>query len=461
MTAVVVGGRHGEAVDIAHRIGRPVTWVPVGEVKEDSGDVRVLPAAPVRLDNGRLDVTSAFAGLTSVDLMVLRVDDFGRTAGLDGSLDERLTRLRETVLAAILPVQAIRPALAQWCRLVWVVGRDAVAGTAPVAQAAAEHAALGAMREITHELAANVSTAALVAGAGDGDTCADAVAMLADEGSAFYTGQILRIGGAGRDPLPAMTGGRTDALDGRPAALVTGGAAGMGREHVRALLAAGWRVCVVDRDATGLDALAVDAGRDDLATVVGDLRQPATWQEAVAEVRKRYGRVDGLVNNAGYGLQRPLVEHRAEDILDQLGIHVDAAIGLTELLAADLAATGGAVVNVSSTYALAGPCTFPNPPTVAYCAAKSAVIGLTRAFALRLAPHVRVNAIAPGGARTEVTLAKYSPELLERKIAGVPAGRWAEPREYAVFSRYLLSRRSAGVTGQVLSPNGGEVIGQG
>ncbi|HEX6447401.1 MAG TPA: SDR family oxidoreductase [Streptosporangiales bacterium] len=460
MTALVVGGRHGDAVDVARRIGRPVTWVPVGEAADDTRDVRVLPTAPVRLGNGKLDLSPAFAGLTSVDLMVLRVDDFGRAAGLDGSLDERLARLRETVLAAILPVPAVQPALADWCRLVWVVGRDAVAGTTPVAQAAAEHAALGAMREITRELAARVSTAALVTGAADGDVCAEAVAMLADEGSAFYTGQILRLGGAAGDPDPVSTGRATDAADGRPAALVTGGAAGMGREHVRALLAAGWRVCVVDRDAAGLDALAAHAGRDDLATVVGDLRQEATWQEAVAEVRKRYGRVDGLVNNAGYGLQRPLAEHRAEDVLDQLAIHVEAAIGLTELLAEDLAATGGAVVNVSSTYALAGPCTFPNPPTVAYCAAKSAVIGVTRASAHLLAPRVRVNAIAPGGARTEVTLAKYSPELLERKIAGVPAGRWAEPREYAVFSRYLLSRRSAGVTGQVLSPNGGEVIGQ-
>lgn len=240
-------------------------------------------------------------------------------------------------------------------------------------------------------------------------------------------------------------------------AVVTGGAAGMGRAHVRALLADGWAVCAVDRDADGLRALACDGG-ERLSTVTGDLREDRTREEIVRHVLDRFGRVDGLINNAGYGLQRPLAEHSADDILDQVAIHVETTLVLSEALAPHLALHRGAIVNVSSTYALAGPCTYPNPPAVAYCAAKAAVIGLTRALAHRLAPDVRVNAIAPGGARTEATLRKYDPELLERKIAGVPAGRWAEPEEYATFARFLISSLAEGVSGQVLSPNGGEVI---
>jgi 3-oxoacyl-[acyl-carrier protein] reductase len=89
------------------------------------------------------------------------------------------------------------------------------------------------------------------------------------------------------------------------------------------------------------------------------------------------------------------------------------------------------------------------------------VLGLTRALARQLAPEVWVNAIAPGEARTETTFVHYNPETLARKIAGVPAQRWAEPGEYALFVRYLLSPAARLVTGQVLSPNGGEVIAGG
>jgi 3-oxoacyl-[acyl-carrier protein] reductase len=243
-------------------------------------------------------------------------------------------------------------------------------------------------------------------------------------------------------------------------AVVTGGAAGMGRAHVLGLLTDGWTVCAVDRDEAGLGALAESAAAPQrgLSCVAGDLRTDGAREETVRHVLDRYGRVDGLVNNAGYGLQRPLVEHTVADILDQVAIHVEATLALSEALAPSLARHRGAIVNVSSTYAFAGPCTYPNPPTVAYCAAKAAVVGLTRALAHLLAPDVRVNAIAPGGARTAATLRKYDAELLERKIAGVPAGRWAEPEEYAAFVRHLLSARAEGISGQVFSPNGGEVI---
>src|SRR5262249_19198527 len=160
--------------------------------------------------------------------------------------------------------------------------------------------------------------------------------------------------------------------------------------HVNALLADGWTVCAVDRDAGALEKAAESAG-DRFSMVAGDLREEATREKTIAHVLDRYDRIDGLINNAGYGLQRPLVEHSAGDLLDQLATAVEATLALSESFAPHLARRRGAIVNVSSTYALAGPCTYPNPPAVAYCAAKAAVIGLTRAMAHRFAPDVRVN----------------------------------------------------------------------
>jgi 3-oxoacyl-[acyl-carrier protein] reductase len=246
-----------------------------------------------------------------------------------------------------------------------------------------------------------------------------------------------------------------------PTVLITGAAAGMGRAHCRCLIAEGWNVVAVDRDRAGLDALVEEAGAGRVATVVGDVRQPDLASVAVGTAVERFGRLDGLVNNAGYGLQRSLLEHSAEDLLDQLAVHVEAALAFSLAAEPHLRQARGAIVNVSSEWALAGPCTWPQPPAAAYCAGKAGVLGLTRALARQLAPEVRVNAIAPGGARTETTLAHYDPETLARKIAGVPAQRWAEPGEYALFVRYLLSPAARLVTGQVLSPNGGEVIAGG
>ncbi|HZU15964.1 MAG TPA: SDR family oxidoreductase [Candidatus Dormibacteraeota bacterium] len=247
----------------------------------------------------------------------------------------------------------------------------------------------------------------------------------------------------------------------RPTVLITGAAAGMGRAHCRCLIAEGWNVVAVDRDRTGLASLTAEVGAERVVTVEGDVRQPDLATAAVEVALDRFGRLDGLVNNAGYGLQRSLLDSSADDLLDQLAVHVEAALAFSLAAEPYLRQARGAIVNVSSEWALAGPCTWPQPPAVAYCAGKAGVLGLTRALARQLAPEVRVNAIAPGGARTETTLSHYDPETLARKIAGVPAQRWAEPAEYSLFVRYLLSPAARLVTGQVLSPNGGEVIAGG
>jgi 3-oxoacyl-[acyl-carrier protein] reductase len=95
-----------------------------------------------------------------------------------------------------------------------------------------------------------------------------------------------------------------------------------------------------------------------------------------------------------------------------------------------------------------------------YCAAKAALLGLTKAWAKELAPwNIHVNAVAPGGVLTEMVLAQPDIEKkMALKVARVPLGRYAEPRELSYTVAFLASSEADFITGQVISPNGGEVI---
>jgi NAD(P)-dependent dehydrogenase (short-subunit alcohol dehydrogenase family) len=109
------------------------------------------------------------------------------------------------------------------------------------------------------------------------------------------------------------------------------------------------------------------------------------------------------------------------------------------------------IVNISSRAALG------NFGQANYVAAKSALVGVTRALALRWAPHVRVNAVAPGLVDTPMTQA-MPPEVLDKLVARVPAGRPAEPAEVAEVVAFLASEQASYITGQFLLACGGRSI---
>jgi len=249
-------------------------------------------------------------------------------------------------------------------------------------------------------------------------------------------------------------------LTGRTA-LVTGAGAGMGRAYSEALAARGAHVVVLDLRADKADetVAAIEAAghaAEPLAADVSDIKALHPQIQAVVEAR---GAVDILVNNAGISGLRAPFEDVDEDFYDRMmAVHVKGAFFVTQaLVPAMKAQTYGKIVNVSSIFAMKGS---PNAPH--YTAAKGALLGLTKALAVELAPwNICVNAIAPPLIRTEMTeetLGADSPEWDKRGAAVPLGGRLAEPAEMAKTVAFLAGPDSDFMTGQTLSPNGGEVI---
>lgn len=235
--------------------------------------------------------------------------------------------------------------------------------------------------------------------------------------------------------------------------LVTGASRGLGAAMAAALAEEGALVVAAARSKESLEALTSSAGGR-ISSVMADLRDETEVLGLVDEVLARHGRIDGLINNAGiapagrFTEQDPRVWHEA------LAVNVLAPMLLTQAAGRRMIEQGGGrVVNIASTTGLRG-----KPHLVAYSTTKGAVVRLTEALAAEWAPkNVQVNCIAPGAFRTEAQKAVLeSDELLRRRIARIPAGRIAEPRELVPLACLLVSPLSSFTTGAVFVVDGGE-----
>ncbi|WP_333814278.1 SDR family oxidoreductase [Tabrizicola sp.] len=235
--------------------------------------------------------------------------------------------------------------------------------------------------------------------------------------------------------------------------IVTGGGSGIGAAVSEVLAEEGAIPVVLTRRAPDAAWLAGIARAD---VVLADLAEDDQCHRAVSEIRARHGRIDGLVNNAGandsIGLEAGPQAFR--DSLDRNLVHYYT---LVHLLADDLRATKGAIVNVSSKTALTG-----QGATSAYVAAKAAQLGLTREWAAAfLADGIRVNAVIPAEVMTPLYanwLKTFDnpEERLAEITRRIPLGqRMTTPREIADTVVFLLSPRSSHTTGQWLFPDGG------
>ncbi|NBN63935.1 L-fucose dehydrogenase [Pannonibacter tanglangensis] len=239
--------------------------------------------------------------------------------------------------------------------------------------------------------------------------------------------------------------------------IVTGGASGIGAAVSEVLAEEGAVPVILARREPdpaflqGLQTLSPQA-----CVVLADLSSDAACRAAIATVRSRFGRIDGLVNNAGandsVGLEAGPEAFRAS--LDRNLVHYYT---LMHLAVEDLKATRGAVVNVSSKTAVTG-----QGSTSAYVAAKAAQLGLTREWAAALAGHgVRVNAVLPAEVMTPLyaTWLRTFPDpgAEEQRIsARIPLGhRMTTAREIADTIVFLLSARASHITGQWVFPDGG------
>lgn len=131
-----------------------------------------------------------------VRLIVLCVDTIAEEAGADG--EDRVALLRTGFLSSILPLQDVAKTRRDWCRVIWTLSSSALAGTVDPVRAAIEHAALGAMRNVTREFASHWSTAAVVLDSAlpreeQEERLAAAASTLGDPATGFYTGQVMRL----------------------------------------------------------------------------------------------------------------------------------------------------------------------------------------------------------------------------------------------------------------------------
>lgn len=239
-------------------------------------------------------------------------------------------------------------------------------------------------------------------------------------------------------------------LDGK-IALVTGAASGLGAAMATALADAGAAVaCHGNRRAA--TQTAADIGGQ-AAAFQADLSTDTGAEDLFEQVKKHYGRVDILINNAGTIHREAAHEVSLADWTHVLQVNLTSVFQLSQLAAKDMFPRGrGKIVNTASLLSFQGGIRVP-----AYTASKGGVAQLTKALANEWAPKgIQVNAIAPGYFATTNTEALQADETRNRQILErIPAGRWGQPLDLTGAAIYLCSAASDYVTGTVLTVDGG------
>jgi NAD(P)-dependent dehydrogenase (short-subunit alcohol dehydrogenase family) len=240
-------------------------------------------------------------------------------------------------------------------------------------------------------------------------------------------------------------------------ALITGGSAGIGLATAHAFARAGARVVIAGRDVrVGREAQAalVQAGADALF-VRADVRDEDSVCALVEQTLACFGRLDCAVNSAGASGDMKTVDASEQAVWDDaLATNVRGVwLSMRYQLPALLASGGGAIVNVSSIYGLAG-----RAAHHAYVASKHAIIGLTRSVALEYATRgVRINALCPGATRTQAMqhAERVVPEVVAALVAEHPMARMASEDEVASAALWLCSDGASFTTGAPLLVDGG------
>ena len=258
-------------------------------------------------------------------------------------------------------------------------------------------------------------------------------------------------------------------MSGRLSAVVTGGGRGLGRGIALALgglgcdLVLGWHR---DGEATA----ATVAGLEDLGAaaiaVQGDVRDPATSADLVKAATREFGAVDVWVNNAGVSVFAPVLSTSAGEMTAMMEVNYFGTFHGLQAAGAVMTASGrgGRIINVASDLGLRAA-----PNLAGYSASKFAVVGLTQAAAVELAPHgVRVNAVCPGTVETEMVEAEQAAEagwtgtsvedVRRRLLADVPAGRLCTPDDVGALVAWLAGPAAEFVTGQAICTNGGSIL---
>jgi 3-oxoacyl-[acyl-carrier protein] reductase len=240
-------------------------------------------------------------------------------------------------------------------------------------------------------------------------------------------------------------------------ALITGAGDGMGRSHAVLMASRGADIVVNDLRADMAEETArmVKAVGRKAHVIACDVADIGAVKAMAAEAQKEMGKIDIVVNNAGFGQRSLLHEISEQDYDRMMAVHVKGSFFLSQaLIPAMKERRWGKIVNIASIWGMTGA-----PVASHYCAAKGALLGFTKAWARELAPwNIHVNAVAPGGVRSGGPMKLDNPEILRAKEERVPLKRYCEPVEISYAVAFLASPEADFVTGQVISPNGGETI---
>ncbi len=240
--------------------------------------------------------------------------------------------------------------------------------------------------------------------------------------------------------------------------MVTGAGSGMGAAHAEILAERGAHVIVQDvggddRAAQVADGITDKGGQAE--AMVGDVSDTPDLKAKIADAIERHGRIDILVNNAGIsGRQTPFLEID-EDFFDRMfQVHVKGAFFASQAVVPAMQAAGyGKIINISSNFAMHG-----GTGMAHYTSAKGALLGLTKVLAREFgADGIRVNAVAPGLVHTAMT-DRLGEEGFEAFRVNVPIKRLAVPRDVAETVAFLASPASDMITGQTITPSGGDPI---
>nr|WP_246180152.1 3-oxoacyl-ACP reductase [Kocuria coralli] len=323
-----------------------------------------------------------------------------------------------------------------------------------VVRNAARQGAIAFLRSTAQEMRGGVTANGIVVADGVPVTAPSVLGgldFLLSGRSAFVDGQFLVVGSA-EGEAPAAGGEEAAPLDGK-VVVVTGAARGIGEQIARLLAAQGARVVPVDVPAAGqaLSALANDLTTASLSL---DVTAPDAGTRILEHCRSRYGRIDGIVHNAGITRDKMLANMDEARFASVLSVNVEAPLRITEQLLADPAADGLRVVGLASTSGIAG-----NRGQTNYAASKAGIIGMVAAMAPLLAARGgTANAVAPGFIETEMTARiPLARRQVARRLNSLQQG--GLPRDVAEAIAFLLSDAAAGISGQTLRVCGQNMVG--
>ena len=232
--------------------------------------------------------------------------------------------------------------------------------------------------------------------------------------------------------------------------LITGATRGIGEAIARAFLSSGYNVIINYNNSTNkAKQLEAELGCTAIQADVSNFKQV---EDMFALIYKKFGKIDVLVNNAGIAPVQNVLQDISEDQFDKtVGVNLKGVFNCCKLAIDNMVSNGGgSIINLSSIWGQIGASC-----EVVYSMTKAGIIGFTKALAKELGPsNVRVNAVAPGFIKTDMT-AHISEQAVEEFLQEVPLARVGTVNEIAQTVLFLASDNASYVTGQIIGVNGG------